>query len=88
MRAPAPLHGTAGPGTDGYIVVFVDGTAPDAVVEALAAEHGFAPKHVFRNALQGFAADLSPEALDAVRRHAAVKYVEHDGVMGTAGNRE
>jgi hypothetical protein len=78
VRAPAPLHGVADPGTPSYIVVFVDGTAPDAVVDALAAEHGFTPKHVFRNALQGFAAELTAEALDAVRRHPAVKYVEHD----------
>ena len=78
MRAPAPLHGVADPESSSYIVVFVDGTAPDAVVDALAEEHGFVPKHVFRNALQGFAAELEPAALDAVRRHPAVKYVEHD----------
>jgi hypothetical protein len=74
----APLHGKAS-AAGGYIVVYRDGTDPDAVTEALAAEHGFVPTHVFRTALLGFSADLDDEALDAVRRHPAVKYVEHDG---------
>jgi hypothetical protein len=77
---PAPLHGTPAAEAPGYIVVFQDGTDPDAVVDALAAPHGFTPEHVFRHALLGFAAELSADALDAVRRHPAVKYVEHEGV--------
>jgi Peptidase inhibitor I9 len=72
------------PSAEAWIVVFVDGTDADAVTDALAAEHGFAPKHVFRNALLGFAADLSAEAVGAVRRHPAVKYVERDGEMRIA----
>lgn len=75
---PAPLHGRADAAAGGYIVVFRDGTDPDAVTDALAAAHGFVPAHVFRHALPGFAAELSADALDAVRRHPAVKYVEHD----------
>lgn len=81
MSRPAPLHGRADPAAPGYIVVFVDGTNPDAVTDELAAAHGFTPKHVFRNALLGFAAELSDDALAAVRRHPAVKYVEHEGVV-------
>jgi hypothetical protein len=76
----APLHGTRDAAAPGYIVVFVDGTDPDAVVDELAAAHGFTPKHVFRHALLGFAAKLSDDALAAIRRHPAVKYVEHEGV--------
>jgi hypothetical protein len=83
VSRPAPLHGRRSPAAPGYIVVFVDGTDPDAAADALAAEHGFAPKHVFRNALLGFAAELSDDALDAVRRHPAVKYVEHDAAVRT-----
>lgn len=78
-QEPAPLHGSAHDAAPAYIVVFHDGTDPDAVVDALAAAHGFTPQHVFRHALLGFAAALTHEALDAVRRHPAVKYVEHDG---------
>ena len=81
MSEPAPLHGTPDPAAPGYIVVYHDGTMPDAVTEELAGAHGFTPKHVFRNALLGFAAELSDDALDAVRRHPAVKYVEHEGVV-------
>lgn len=81
MSGPAPLHGRADPRAPGYIVVFVDDTDPDAVVGELAAAHGFTPKHVFRNALLGFAGELSDDALAAVRRHPAVKYVEHEGVV-------
>lgn len=81
MTRPAPLHGRPDPAAPGYIVVFVDGTDPDAVVEELAAAHGFTPTHVFRNALLGFSAELSDDALAAVRRHPAVKYVEHEAVV-------
>lgn len=72
---PVPLD----TGDAAWIVVYQDGTDPDAVTDALAAEHGFVPKHVFRHALLGFAADLSADALEAIRRHPAVKYVEADG---------
>lgn len=81
MSGLAPLHGRPDAGAPGYIVVFHDGTVPDPVVDELAAAHGFTPKHVFRNALLGFAAELAADALDAVRRHPAVKYVEHEGVV-------
>jgi hypothetical protein len=77
----APLHGKRDPAAPGYIVVFVDGTAPDAVADELAAAHGFTSAHVFRNALLGFSAELSADALDAVRRHPAVKYVEHEATV-------
>jgi hypothetical protein len=83
VSGPAPLHGRADAAAPGYIVVFIDGTDPDAVVDELAAAHGFTPKHVFRHALLGFAAELSDDALAAVRRHPAVKYVEHEGVART-----
>ena len=81
MTSPAPLHGSPDPATPGYIVVYRDGTNADDVTDELAEAHGFTPRHVFRNALPGFAAELSDDALAAVRRHPAVKYVEHEGVV-------
>ncbi|HEU0299944.1 MAG TPA: protease inhibitor I9 family protein [Longimicrobium sp.] len=81
MTEPAPLQGTPNPAAPGVIVVYHDGTDADAVTAELAATHGFTPRHVFRSALLGFAAELSADALAAVRRHPAVKYVEHDGVV-------
>jgi hypothetical protein len=76
---PAPLLGSASAAAPGYIVVYQDGTDADAVTDTLAAEHGFAPTHVFRHALLGFSAALGDDAVEAIRRHPAVKYVEHDG---------
>jgi hypothetical protein len=84
VTEPAPLHGTPHPGARVFIVVFHPGTDPDAVVDALAAAHGFAPEHVFRHALLGFAAEMSDDALAAVRRHPAVQYVEHDAPVRLA----
>lgn len=81
MSGLAPLHGKPDTAAPGYIVVFHDGTDADALAEELAGAHRFTPKHVFRSALLGFAAELSPDALDAGRRHPAVKYVEHEGVV-------
>lgn len=78
----APLLGSPDPAVRGYIVVFHDGTEVDDVTDAMVAAHGFVPKHVFRHALLGFAADLPESALDAIRRDPAVKYVEHDGPVG------
>ena len=78
MTDPAPLLGAPDPRAGGYIVVLRDGADPDAVVEALGAAHGSTPTHVFRSALLGFSAALTPAALDAVRRHPDVRYVEHD----------
>jgi hypothetical protein len=68
----APLLGSPDPAARGYIVVYHDGTDPDAVTDALIAAHGIAPRHVFRAALPGFAAELSDDALAAVRRHPAI----------------
>jgi hypothetical protein len=81
VSGPAPLHGRPDAGAPGYIVVFHDGTDADAVADELAAAHGFTPKHVFRHALLGFAAELADDALQAIRRHPSVKYVEHEGVV-------
>jgi hypothetical protein len=80
----APLLGSPDPRAAGYIVVFHDGTDADAATEALSAAHGFVPRHVFRHALLGFAAELSEDAVDAIRRDPAVKYVEHDGPVSIA----
>lgn len=75
----SPVPALLDTGDAAWIVVYHDGMDPDAVTDALAAEHGFVARHVFRHALLGFAADLSADALEAIRRHPAVKYVEADG---------
>ena len=82
-QQPAPLEGTPDPRTAGtYIVVFRDGTDADAAAAQLAQKFGFAPRHVYQHALQGFSAALSDAQLAGVRCDARVKYVAHDGVAG------
>ena len=75
----AAAAGTAIPGR--YIVVFQDGTADVAgrAREAVAA-HGGQLRHTYTRALRGFAAALSPQAVEALRRNPMVKYVQEDGV--------
>jgi hypothetical protein len=74
----APLLGHPDPAAGGFIVVLHDGADVDAVLGSLAEAHGVVPVHVYRSALLGFSAALDADALDAVRRHPAVRYVEHD----------
>ena len=81
--AAAPLR-AAVPGTavrDRYIVVFRDGT-PDApgLASRLVAAHGGTLHFTYTSALRGFAATLSPAAVEAVRRNPNVAYVEEDGI--------
>jgi subtilisin family serine protease len=74
-RAPEPL-------VDRYIVVFEAGTAdPASLSRRLAAEYGGTIHHVYEHALRGFAATLSPEAVQALERNPNVAYVEADGLV-------
>ncbi|HYW12186.1 MAG TPA: S8 family peptidase [Longimicrobium sp.] len=72
----APLLSAAdGRGVPGaYVVVLKD----DAEPRAIAAVAGVHPRHVYTAALTGFAAELNAGQLNALRRHPAVAYVEHD----------
>jgi serine protease len=80
---PAPLH-RAGEDAipDRYIVVLhgAPGTA-SAAVERLLSLHRADVHHRYAAALNGFAATLSPAALDALRRSPAVRYVTEDAWM-------
>ena len=69
-----------------YLVVLDDAAATDPAALA----HGTAGtrlRSVYRSALSGFSADLTPGAVRALRADPAVKYVEASGV-GHAGGRE
>ncbi len=57
-----------------YIVVSVEGAAPAAV----AADHGLARIHTYQYALNGFAAVIPQQALDALTRDPRVAFVEPD----------
>lgn len=87
IDAAAPLLAAA-PGQgirDRYIVVFRDDTrdAPGLATRLVAA-HGGTLHHTYRNALRGFAAKLSPAAVEALRRNPQVKYVEEDGIASAS----
>jgi subtilisin family serine protease len=60
-----------------YIVQLSRGSDPAAV----AASVGAAPKHVYRHAIKGFAADLSDAAVEALERNPNVISIEPDGVV-------
>jgi subtilisin family serine protease len=70
---------------DRYIVVFRDdarGVA--ALADRMVAEHRGTMHFRYEHALKGFAATLSPQAAEALRRNPDVKYVQPDGVVEPA----
>ncbi|HEX6371832.1 MAG TPA: S8 family peptidase [Longimicrobium sp.] len=70
---------------DRYIVVFRDDTrGAAALADRMVTEHGGTMHYRYEHALKGFAATLSPQAVDALRRNPNVKYVEPDGVVEPA----
>ncbi|WP_283844489.1 protease inhibitor I9 family protein [Streptomyces sp. RerS4] len=52
---------------------------------SVAAAHGITPEHVFRIALHGFSARLSPEQVAALRVAPSVESVEEDGLASAIG---
>ncbi|MGW0523578.1 protease inhibitor I9 family protein, partial [Crossiella sp. NPDC003009] len=80
LSATAPVAQAAGEPAD-YLVTLADRATDPA---ALAAGHGAQVGHVYRHALSGFSASLSPTAVAALRRDPRVRSVEPDaGVGGT-----
>ncbi len=82
---PAPLLGQPNVAAPGYIVVSRPGVDPVAETARLAARYGFSPSHVYDAALLGFSADLTPTSVAGVRCEPSVSFVEHNGVVTTAG---
>lgn len=83
--SPASLKGDRAEGPASYLVVFKyeEGRDTEALVSEMADEIGFEPTRVYTAALQGFAAELAPEALARVRCASSVDYVERDGTVST-----
>ncbi|HET7487133.1 MAG TPA: S8 family peptidase [Acidimicrobiales bacterium] len=82
---PAQVSGTDRPGAipGRYIVVFRKGTpaAAAAAARAEATGRGANVTAVYTHALDGFAAALSPAAVDALRRNPNVELVEADATV-------
>lgn len=69
-----------------YIVMLKDGQGPvrdmpAATIEAFARRPGVKTHHVYAHAAKGFAADLTDEALEALKRDPRVAYIEQDQVV-------
>ncbi|HET7461964.1 MAG TPA: S8 family serine peptidase [Longimicrobium sp.] len=65
---------------DRYVVVFKDNVSDaPGLARQLTQAHGGTLHHTYRRALKGFAATLSPAAVQALRRNPNVAYVEPDG---------
>lgn len=79
--SPAPSHrfGVSQPITDQYIVVFKPETeAPAALAAQLASQHGGQLMRSYAHALKGFTVRLPAKAVEALRQHANVDFIEQD----------
>jgi len=83
QAGPAPLlqvqraRGRAIP--DQYIVVFTDAvTDPDGESDRVVRQRGGRRLHAYRGALRGFAAQLSPAAVEALRSDPRIAAIEED----------
>ncbi|MGO1051488.1 S8 family serine peptidase [Crossiella sp. CA198] len=79
LGVTVPVAEAAGPPAD-HLVTLTDGSTDPA---ALAARHSTRVGHVYRHALTGFAASLTPQAVAALRRDPRVRSVEPDQVVRT-----
>ena len=79
-----------GPGQiipDEYIVVFHPGTDDvPGLARALAARHNGEIRHIYEHAIQGFAARLPPQAIEALQKNPLIAYIEPDQEVWTVGS--
>ena len=75
----APASG--GPAAGRYIVVLEKSAPLDAVLAQHESLAGVEVEHTYRHALNGYAAELSPQALAAVRSDSRVAFVSPDRVV-------
>lgn len=92
-RTQAPILGTSNPDAipGQYIVVLSEGAQTDAALSAQNAGNliqslnldpqGVSMKHLYGQAIKGFAAQLSTQNLNTLRSDPRVKYIEQDGIM-------
>ncbi|MGW4898241.1 S8 family serine peptidase [Kitasatospora sp. NPDC004240] len=84
LPATAQGSGSAEQETTRYVVVLKEGATADPTTVARSA-HGVRLGSVYRSALSGFSADLTPSALAALRANPAVKYVEASAIAHAHG---
>src|SRR5688500_5873540 len=83
----ASLPATAAqPASERYIVVLRPGIAsPAAARSEITGRYGLKPSHVYRHALNGFAAEMPAQAAAALERDPRVAFVEPDRPVYVAG---
>lgn len=82
LFAASPASAGTSPDSERYIVVLKDEVAhPGAVARRHAENRGAEVGHVYGAAIKGYAAELAPEDLKAIRRDPSVAYVERDIVL-------
>jgi subtilisin family serine protease len=79
-QAAAPLYGAAEGGIrDQYVVVFRPGVAgPDQAARQMVGQQGGKLHYTYEHTIHGFAATLSPQAVEALRHDPQVAYVAQD----------
>jgi subtilisin family serine protease len=83
-RGPAPLLAPAPEAKtvpDRYIVVLKAGADAPGLAQRTAHAFGGKVHYVYQAALNGFAATLPPQAVEALRQNPQVDYIEHDQLM-------
>jgi subtilisin family serine protease len=87
-EVPAPVLARASDQlADRYIVVFRPGTSsPDRVTDELIRAYGGQVHFRYGTALQGFAATLSAQAVEGIRRNPNVSFIEPDGIASVIGS--
>jgi subtilisin family serine protease len=83
LSQPSSLSKTIVP-DDAYIVVYKDKTSDkelDVDVEDMDKSEGVKADHVYKSALKGFAARLTPKALAKLQKNPKVAYIEKDQEM-------
>jgi subtilisin len=73
----SPRGEAVGPSATGRYIVVVDG---DVAPSTVARDHGLSPAHVYRHALRGFAAGMSPRKAEALQRDGRVLHVEGETI--------
>jgi subtilisin family serine protease len=86
LGAGAPVALAVPPPSSPYVIVLEDGVEDSGATKIrLARSLGFNAKFSYDDALDGFAADLTPDQLAAVREAPEVAFVQPDQVVGVAG---
>jgi hypothetical protein len=82
MLVAAAPAADAAPASDSYIVVLKDDVAhPANVADRHEENRGADVEHVYRTAIKGYSAELTPNELKAVKQDPTVDYVERDQVL-------